>query len=103
NFIGITELGGRQIHVKSKRLESDEVARMLDDVVTRLAALVYTRDTPTGFGYARTDISDNDVLHHAYIFIRHALEGVGPADLRPAMDRILTRPLRQLLAVGGET
>jgi len=75
---------------------------MLDDVVARLAALVYTRDTPTSFGYARTDASLEDVLYHAYVVIRQALAGVGPHDLKPAMDRILAHPHRQLVAVTGE-
>jgi predicted component of viral defense system (DUF524 family) len=102
NFIGIAELGGKRIHVKSNRLDSDEVANMLSDVVARLTALLYTRDSPTGFGYTRTATAPDDVLLHAYVYIRHALRGIGPHDVRPAMDRVLMRPHRRLTAVKGD-
>lgn len=101
NFIGIAELGEKRIRAESNRLKPGEVNRMLDEVVAHLAALVFTRGTPTSFAYERTASTPEEILYQAYVLIRHALRSVGPHDLPLAMNRILTRPHRQLIVVTG--
>lgn len=54
NFLGESELGGRKLIVRSRRLTTGAVQRMLDEVADELASLPFAAKTPTVAPYART-------------------------------------------------
>lgn len=98
NFIGESSLGGRRVLVTSNRLTQQEVEAMFDDVVGALHSLPFFFDTPTELGYTRNVLAADDVDYQAYIFLIHAIHGIGPHDLPRAVDRILVRPYKRLTA-----
>jgi predicted component of viral defense system (DUF524 family) len=97
NFIGESSLGGKRLLVTSNRLDPQEVDGMLDEVMAALHSLAFFFETPTQLGYARDVFAADDVDYQAYVFLAHALRGVGPHDLPGAFDRILARPHMRLI------
>jgi predicted component of viral defense system (DUF524 family) len=96
NFIGWSTLGGRPLLVRSNRLSSDEVERMLDEVCDQLSSLPFTAKAPTNAAYARGREPGPEILYHSFALLRDAMKGRGPHDLPEAMERILVHPHERL-------
>lgn len=73
NFLGESELGGRKLIVRSRRLTTGAVQRMLEEVADELASLPFAATTPTVAPYARTRGIAPDALYHAYAEARERL------------------------------
>jgi len=96
NFVGISQLGPRRLHVCSDRLDEGAVAGMLDDVCHQLASLPFYVDTPTGVGYSRIPNPGPEVLYHSFAFLRDCLRTGQPHDLSAALQHVLAGPYLSL-------
>lgn len=92
NFVGIAELGGRRLVVRSNRLPTNAAHEMLDAVAEHLASLPFGATAPTAAFYARDRNIAPDALYHAFAFLRDGLRARGRHDLPGAIERILSRP-----------
>jgi hypothetical protein len=98
NFIGAAELGGRALQVRSRRLNTDAAAAMLDEVCAWLSSLPFGIETPVSAPYTRERQAGPEVLFHVFAVLRDAMNGVGPHSLAEALERILARPHESLRA-----
>lgn len=98
NFIGRAELGGRRLEVRSRRLDGAAAARMLDEVSGWFSSLPFAATSPVRAAYSTRREQSPRVLYHAFALLRDAFWGVGPHDLRAALERILARPHESLAA-----
>lgn len=96
NFVGRTELGGRPLDVRSKRLDSTGVERMLDEVSGWFTSLPFAPGGPVGAGYRPRHSSAPRVLYHAFALLRDAFRRVGIRDLRADLERLLAQPHESL-------
>jgi len=92
NFIGIAELGGRRLIVRSDRLTAEAIDDMLDAVAGRLASLPFAGAAPTSAVYTRDRSLGPDALYHAFALLRDAMHARGRHDLPSAVERVLARP-----------
>lgn len=98
NFVGIAELGGRRLVVRSDRLTTEAADEMLDAVAERLASLPFAGSGPTSAVYARDRGLGPDALYHAFALLRDAMQARGRHDLSGAVERVLARPHEVLRA-----
>lgn len=96
NFVGLSSLGSRRLSVRSRRLDAEAVAGMLDDVGRQLASLPFYVDTPTRSGYVRVQDPGPEVLYHSFAFLRDCMRFGRPHDLVGALQRILANPVLTL-------
>ena len=97
NFVGVAELGGRRLAVRSRRLASDQIDAMLDGIERRSAALPFSAASPVAATYRRDLAASPDVPYHAYAHLRDGMRALGPHDLPSAIGRILAHPHEQLI------
>lgn len=98
NFIGRSELGGRPLDVRSRRLDRTASVQMLDEVSAWFAALPFAANAPVAVAHATRRESTPQVLFHSFALLRDAFRQLGPHDLRGALERILARPHESLVA-----
>jgi predicted component of viral defense system (DUF524 family) len=96
NFIGRAELGGRRLNVRSERLDPGAVEAMLDEVSAWFSSLPFTSTGPVSGAYSSASRQSPRVLYHTFALLRDAFRGLGPHDLREALERILARPYESL-------
>jgi len=96
NFIGTAELGGRALQVRSRRLNTEAAAAMLDEVCAWLSSLPFGIETPVSTPYTRERRAGPEVLFHDFAVLRDAVRGLGPHSLIEALERILSRPHESL-------
>jgi uncharacterized protein len=71
---------------------------MLADLMRVASALPFTAGTAAALPYDRAVAASDDVLYHAFVYLRHILSDQSPPDDRlvPALRVILTEPVRRL-------
>lgn len=96
NYFGRAELGGRALHVVSRRLSSGQIDTMLDEIEAVAAALPFAAGTPVTVGYARDEPRGPEILYQSYAHLRDGMRGIGVHDLPGAVERVLAQPHDQL-------
>jgi hypothetical protein len=96
NFIGRTELGGRRLNVLSERLDPGATESMLDEVSAWFSSLPFASAGPVGGAYSFGRRKSPRVLYHTFALLRDASRGLGPHDLREALERVLASPYEYL-------
>jgi uncharacterized protein len=96
NFVGRSELGGRSLLVRSRRLAPGATEAMLDEVCAWLSSLPFGIESPARVAYARDRELGPEVLYHAFALLRDAMKSLGPHSLPEALERIISRPHESL-------
>ena len=102
NFVGVSSLGGRLLHVRSERLSEHDVESMLADVAAAAAILPLHRHAPTETTAVRDLLSGDDPPYLAWLHLAEAVRRRRNHDLPGAIERILARPHRRLARAAGE-
>lgn len=104
NSVGQVEraggLGALSIH-SGKWAETDYDA-LLEDLSRVTAALPFAPASASSLPYERSEIDTEDVLYHAFIWLRHALLRDSHSELRDAVEGILRDPHRRLVRISRE-
>lgn len=96
NFIGRASLGGRDLQVRSRRLDVEAATEMLDQVSAWLGSLPLGWAGSTSAAYSTRREASPEVLYHAFALIRDAYRRLDQRDLRAAIERILALPHESL-------
>ncbi|MBK7780998.1 MAG: DUF2357 domain-containing protein [Ardenticatenia bacterium] len=98
NAVGLFGVGrgDSAIEVVSGKWDRRHFDGMLADVTRVAAALPFTAGAGGALPYDRSLAAREDVLYHAFVYLRHALLGDGAPETRllPALDVILREPHR---------
>lgn len=98
NAVGLFGVGTSDtaIEVVSSKWDRRHFDGMLADVTRVAAALPFTAGAGGALPYDRSLAARNDVLYHAFVYLRHILLGDGAPEtkLLPALDVILREPHR---------
>ncbi|GIW07252.1 MAG: hypothetical protein KatS3mg060_2057 [Dehalococcoidia bacterium] len=98
NAVGLVELPGLgRVEIVSDTLDAATFNQLLVELTEIVAELPFSVDTTTALPYDRSIVTRDDVLYHAYVYVRHILSNEpAPEDrLLPAVDAILRDPHRQ--------
>lgn len=99
NAVGLFGLGAGDaaIEVVSGKWDRRHFDGMLADVTRVAAALPFAADAGGALPYDRSLAAREDVLYHAFVYLRHILMGDGTPEtkLLPALGVILREPHRQ--------
>lgn len=98
NFIGRAELGGRQLNVLSERLGEGASEGMLDEVSAWFSSLPFASAGPVAGAYSSARRQGPHVKYHTFALLRDSFRGIGPHDLREALERVLASPHESLRA-----
>ena len=87
-----------RIEIVSGKWGARDFDAMLADLMAIASALPFDAGTPAALPYDRSVAAQEDVLYHAFVYLRHILSEVAPphARLIPALTSILRRPHRTL-------
>jgi predicted component of viral defense system (DUF524 family) len=96
NLIGRAELGGRRLNVLSERLDSGATESMLDEVSAWFSSLPFASAGPVSAAYSFARRQSPRILYHTFALLRDAFRGLGPHDLREALERVLASPYESL-------
>jgi len=99
NAVGIFDCGplGR-VSVRSGKWGEADFEQLLADITQRMSLLPFAAGSRASLPYDRSLSTDQSVLYHAFVYLRHILSPAAPADdqLAPALRVILDRPHRAL-------
>ena len=86
------------IEVVSGKWDETHFGSMLQDLTRVAAALPFSRATSGSLPYDRTVATSDDLLYHAFVYLRHVLSETAPSDLQlqAALREILREPQRRL-------
>ncbi|MGK3964074.1 DUF2357 domain-containing protein [Sorangium sp. So ce118] len=99
NAVGVFRIPGvATLEVRSGKWGEDHFEWMLADLVRSASALPFAAGGPSALPYDRSLAAREDVLYHAFIYLRHILSDHAPAEdrLGPALAAILHDPYRRL-------
>jgi predicted component of viral defense system (DUF524 family) len=99
NAVGSFDAGplGR-ISVHSGKWGERDFDRMLADITQRMSLLPFAAGSGASLPYDRSIATDQRVLYHVFIYLRHILSATAPTEdqLLPALRVVLARPHRAL-------
>ncbi|MFW6039917.1 MAG: DUF2357 domain-containing protein, partial [Gemmatimonadota bacterium] len=83
NTVGRLEIPGiGTVEVVSGKWTGDDFDAMLEDLTEVATALPFTADDTAALPYDRTAAARDDVLYHAFVYLRHVLSGRAPREKR---------------------
>lgn len=95
NAVGVFRIGDDTIiEVRSRKWGRHHFARMLEEVTQTSAALPFAARSGGALPYDRSLAARDDLLYHAFVYVRHILQGEGAPETRlvPAINLILSQP-----------
>ncbi len=98
NAVGVFSLPGvTTLEVRSGKWGEEQFDRMLSDIVRVASALPFAEGAPSPLPYDRSLAVRDDVLYHAFVYLRYILSTRAPREerLAPALAAILHEPHRQ--------
>ncbi len=104
NSVGRIERAGGlgALSVHSGKWTEDDYDALLEDLSRVTAALPFASSSASSLPYERSEIDTQDVLYHAFIWLRHALLRESRGELRDAIEGILRHPHRRLVRISRE-
>jgi len=86
------------IEVHSGKWGEEDYDRLLERIAEEAEALPFSAGTPSALPFERAVRDADDVLYHAFVFLRHVLGPTASREhaLRPALEGILRNPHRRL-------
>jgi len=78
DFIGTLPLLGRTLSVSSRKMDEAGFSRLLEEVTQRAAALPFASRAPTLLPFEPASLSEPNVLYHAFVYLRWALNRASP-------------------------
>lgn len=97
NFVGLTEIEGHQIRVKTRKFDSGTFEAMLNDVKNQLSNLPFFFDVPTFLPYTRSPDPAPTILYHNFAYLRYIMCQEEKCDrLESQIRKILYYPHRKL-------
>ncbi len=102
NCVGCFDAGPLgQLVVHTRKWSERDYDAMLGQIAKHSAALPFAAGTPSALPYDRTILVHEDVLYHAFTYLRHVLlDATHNQGLLPALHAILRRPHRRLTRTG---
>lgn len=95
DFIGVRHVAGSLVRVTSAKLDSEGFDRLLADLTASVASLPFDFQVPTFVPHERLSTQDEDVLYHAFAYLRWAMFEAQPS-LSELLARVAADPHRQL-------
>lgn len=98
NAVGAFRLPGLPtLEVTSRKWGEEQFDRLLADIVRIASALPFAEGAPSPLPYDRSLAAREDVLYHAFVYLRYVLSKRAPVEdrLGPAMAAILQEPHRR--------
>jgi len=87
-----------RLEVRIGKWTQRDFDRMLEDITRITASLPFTAGETAGLPYDRSLARREDVLYHAFVYLRHAVTGKASGHpLLPALHTILSDPHRRLV------
>lgn len=85
------------IEVRSRKWGQQSFDEMLSEISARVAALPFAAGTGASLPYDRSIKTDERVLYHAFVYLRHVLSDSAPREVRlePALRLVLAEPHRK--------
>ena len=96
DFIGVRHVGGEVVRVASPKLDDQGFDRLLADITASVANLPFDFQVPTFVPHERASVQNEDVLYHAFAYLRWAMFEAKPS-LSELLARISADPHRQLI------
>lgn len=96
DFIGVRHVGGEVVRVTSAKLDDRGFDRLLADITASVANLPFDFQVPTFVPHERVSAQNEDVLYHAFAYLRWAMCEAKPS-LSELLARISADPHRQLV------
>lgn len=96
DFIGVRHVGGERVRVTSAKLDDQGFDRLLADLTASVANLPFDFKVPTFVPHERVSVQSEDVLYHAFAYLRWAMFEAQPT-LSELLARIAIDPHRQLV------
>jgi hypothetical protein len=106
NAVGVFEVPGLgRLTVVSGKWDERHYDRMLGDLTDIAAGLPFTSGVTSALPYDRSIVAREDVLYHAFVYLRHILIGQVDQEQRliPALEVILRDPHRRFERVTRST
>lgn len=98
DFIGMRQVAGDLIRVRSAKLDSEGFDRLLADLTASVANLPFDFQSPTFVPHERVSAESKDVLYHAFAYLRWAMFDV---EARPTLSESVAHieadPHRELI------
>ncbi|MCY4647131.1 MAG: DUF2357 domain-containing protein [Gammaproteobacteria bacterium] len=97
NSVGILDLPHiGPVELVTGKFQKDDFEAMLRDITEWSAALPFSADQPASFRYANSRVLRDEVVYHAFVYLRHILSDRAPGSSRlmPALQRIQMEPHR---------
>lgn len=94
NYVGLSNLIEKQVHVVSKKISRDEHDLMLKEIIEKMAQLPFDFNSPTNENFVIGDDLDIYILYHRYLILKYIIFDAD-VNLESSMESILRNPSRK--------
>ena len=78
DYVGEISLAGTRLSVSTAKLDAEGFDRLLRDITARCASLPFDYQSPTLIPYERAALDEQDLLYHAFVYLRWAMWHASP-------------------------
>lgn len=96
NFVGWSYVGGELFKVRTPKLNEAGYDAMLEQITEVYASLPFAFNTPSFLPFERIAPGGEDILYHAFMFLRYILLNADPR-LESIVERIIANPHRVMV------
>lgn len=97
NYVGLAKFCGSKLNIQSRKIGSRDFENMLIEVTENIADLPFDYNSPTYLPFDRTEVIEDDVLYHNFIYLRYIMLKTDKNErLEPLIHRIIHNPFRYI-------
>lgn len=96
NFVGWAKLGDTLLKIRTPKLSDDGFDAMVNQITEVCASLPFAFNTPSFLPFERISPGGEEVLYHAFMYLRYMLKDSEPS-LEAVLNRIIANPHRVIV------